>query len=73
MTPGGGGYGDPFARAPALVARDVGRGYYTVDQARELFGVAVAADGAVDAAATASLREGHDMSCAANARRSSVR
>ena len=28
-TPGGGGYGDPFARDPALVARDVGRGYYT--------------------------------------------
>ena len=23
MTPGGGGYGDPFARDPALVARDV--------------------------------------------------
>ena len=25
MTPGGGGYGDPFARDPALVARDVRR------------------------------------------------
>src|SRR5215470_14830305 len=29
MTPGGGGYGDPFARDAALVARDVGRSYYT--------------------------------------------
>ena len=43
MTPGGGGYGDPFARAPALVARDVGRGYYTIAQARTLFGVALRA------------------------------
>ena len=56
MTPGGGGYGDPFARDAALVGRDVGRGYYTIDQARELFAVTLAADGAVDAAATATLR-----------------
>jgi N-methylhydantoinase B len=56
MTPGGGGYGDPFARDAALVERDVGRGYYTIDQARELFAVTLAADGAVDAAATATLR-----------------
>jgi N-methylhydantoinase B len=58
LTPGGGGYGDPFARNPALVARDVGRGYYTTAQARELFGVAVAANGAVDASSTAKLRAG---------------
>ena len=57
MTPGGGGYGNAWARDPALVARDVGRGYYTAEQARELFGVALTADGAVDAAATASLRK----------------
>ena len=38
-TPGGGGYGDPFARAPQLVARDVRRGYYTREQAEALFGV----------------------------------
>jgi N-methylhydantoinase B len=56
MTPGGGGYGDAFARDPALVARDVARGYYTAEQARRLFGVACAADGAVDAGATAVLR-----------------
>jgi len=58
MTPGGGGYGNAFTREPALVARDVGRGYYTTEQARESFGVALAADGAVDAAATARLRRG---------------
>jgi N-methylhydantoinase B len=56
MTPGGGGYGDPFARDAALVERDVGRGYYTIDQARELFGAVLTVDGAVDAAATTSLR-----------------
>jgi N-methylhydantoinase B len=56
MTPGGGGYGNPFARDTALVARDIGRGYYTPAQARELFGVSVTTDGAVDAAATATLR-----------------
>jgi N-methylhydantoinase B len=57
MTPGGGGYGDPFARDAALVERDVGRGYYTIDQARELFGAVLTVDGAVDAAATTSLRK----------------
>jgi N-methylhydantoinase B len=56
MTPGGGGYGDPFARDPALVARDVRRGYYTPEQVRALFGVALDAKGAVDAAATAAMR-----------------
>ena len=57
MTPGGGGYGDAWARDPALVARDVGRGYYTAEEARALFGVALTADGAVDVAATAALRK----------------
>jgi N-methylhydantoinase B len=57
MTPGGGGYGKAWARDPALVARDVGRGYYTAREARELFGVALTADGAIDVAATASLRK----------------
>jgi N-methylhydantoinase B len=58
-TPGGGGYGDPFERDPALVARDVAQGYYTVDEAKAKFGVALeAASLAVDAAATAALRGG---------------
>jgi N-methylhydantoinase B len=38
-TPGGGGFGDPLARDPALVERDVRRGYYSLDQVRERFGV----------------------------------
>jgi N-methylhydantoinase B len=57
MTPGGGGYGNAWARDPALVARDVRRGYYTAQEARELFGVALTADGAIDVAATASVRK----------------
>jgi N-methylhydantoinase B len=56
MTPGGGGYGDPLARSAALVVRDVGRGYYTAEQARALYGVVLRADGAVDEAATTKLR-----------------
>jgi N-methylhydantoinase B len=55
-TPGGGGFGDPFRRVPDRVARDVAKGYYTRDQARNWFGVALSEDGAVDAAATARLR-----------------
>jgi N-methylhydantoinase B len=61
MTPGGGGYGDPLRRSPALVARDVGRGYYTVEQASALYGVVLRADGAVDDAATAKLRSGRRL------------
>jgi N-methylhydantoinase B len=37
-TPGGGGYGDPARRDPAKVARDLARGYYTPDEAKQLFG-----------------------------------
>jgi N-methylhydantoinase B len=55
-TPGGGGFGDPFRRAPERVARDVARGYYTPEQARNWFGVALSEDGTVDAPGTARLR-----------------
>lgn len=55
-TPGGGGYGPAFEREPALVARDVARGYYTRDEAAAWFGVALDASGAVDGAATTRLR-----------------
>ncbi len=54
-TPGGGGYGEPFAREPERVAEDVRLGRYTPEQAALLFGVALA-DGRPDAAATAALR-----------------
>jgi N-methylhydantoinase B len=40
-TPGGGGYGDPRERDPALIRHDVAMGYYTAGQATELFGVAI--------------------------------
>jgi len=66
MTPGGGGYGDPFARDPALVARDVRRGYYTAAQAQEMFGVAlVPATGTIDSSATALLRSARSLERAA--------
>ena len=56
-TPGGGGYGPASRRAPDRVARDVRRGYYTVEQARERFLVGLSPDTAeVDDAATAALR-----------------
>ena len=44
MTPGGGGYGDPARRDPALVARDVRRGYYTPEEASRLWGRKEAAE-----------------------------
>jgi N-methylhydantoinase B len=37
-TPGGGGYGDPRKRDPALVRRDVEMGYYSAEDATEKFG-----------------------------------
>ncbi len=55
-TPGGGGFGDPFKRDPAKVAKDVARGYYTAAQAERLYGVKTAANGEVDTAGTAQLR-----------------
>ncbi len=54
ITWGGGGWGDPIERDPALVAREVVQGLVTVDGARR-YGVVIAGD-EVDAAATATLR-----------------
>jgi N-methylhydantoinase B len=56
LTPGGGGYGNPFERDPGLVVRDLKRGYYSEAEARALFGVALGPDGALDAGKTARLR-----------------
>ncbi|WP_169569679.1 hydantoinase B/oxoprolinase family protein [Sneathiella limimaris] len=56
-TPGGGGYGNPYARNPAKVAEDVDQGYYTPKQALDLFRVALDPQtGKVDEGATAALR-----------------
>jgi N-methylhydantoinase B len=53
---GAGGYGDPHAREPEHVARDVALGYLSPEQAREIYGVVLDATGAVDAAATGAAR-----------------
>jgi N-methylhydantoinase B len=55
--PGGGGFGDPSGRDPDQVALDVADGLITVATAREAYRVALAADGRVDRAATAALRD----------------
>lgn len=59
---GGGGYGDPLLRDPELVREDVQEGWVSEWAARELYGVALSGsveqlDLAVDAAATAALRD----------------
>ena len=57
LTPGGGGYGDPFARTPERVLRDVERGYLSRAAARADYGVVVEGDEPqVDLRQTARLR-----------------
>ncbi|HET6240206.1 MAG TPA: hydantoinase B/oxoprolinase family protein [Acetobacteraceae bacterium] len=53
---GGGGYGDPLTRDPALVARDVADDLISLGRAHGVYGV-VMCDGAVDVAATERHRE----------------
>jgi N-methylhydantoinase B len=53
---GGGGWGDPYERDPALVARDVRRGYVSREAAARDYGVMLRDDLAVDEAATQRLR-----------------
>ena len=55
-TPGGGGYGDPRKRKPALVARDCAAGLISKKSARQIYGVSLKRDGSVDTAATRELR-----------------
>jgi len=55
VTWGGGGWGDPLERDPALVALEVARGLVTVAGARR-YGVVLAGDGSVDEAETDALR-----------------
>ncbi|MFQ5958352.1 MAG: hydantoinase B/oxoprolinase family protein [Alphaproteobacteria bacterium] len=55
--PGGGGYGDPFARAPERVAADVRNGLVSPMSARADYGVVLTEDGAIDETATAAARE----------------
>ncbi len=54
--PGGGGYGDPFARDPALVARDVHHGLIEADAAEADYGVILNDKGELNTEATAHRR-----------------
>ena len=56
MSGGGGGFGNPREREPTRVAFDVAEGYVSLEEARELYGVALREDGSVDAEATRGLR-----------------
>jgi N-methylhydantoinase B len=54
--PGGGGMGNPATRPVEKVVRDVRDGLVSPDSAREIYRVAVAADGTLDKDATEKLR-----------------
>lgn len=57
--PGGGGYGDPFERDPALVARDLKFGLIDAVQTLNDYGVVLTASGEADIEATRSNRAKH--------------
>ena len=58
ITAGGGGWGDPLARAPSLVRLDVLRRFVSAEKARASYGVVIDAQTlAVDLEATAALRD----------------
>ena len=57
LSGGGGGFGAPWKRDPDSVARDVVQEYVSPKAARDLYGVAIQTDGAVDLVETAALRE----------------
>ena len=56
IAQGGGGYGDPATRDPERVRHDVREGLVSRERARDIYRVAIGADGEIDAAATATLR-----------------
>jgi len=56
-TAGGGGFGDPLTRDPALVVDDVRLEYLSTEQAAARYGVVLGADGTVDTGATKEKRE----------------
>jgi N-methylhydantoinase B len=55
ITWGGGGWGDPLARDPALVGKEIVQGLVTVEGAKA-YGVIASDDGVVDLAASEALR-----------------
>src|SRR5256712_8790749 len=52
VSPGGGGYGDPFERDPEMVRQDVANGFVSTRDAREVYGVVLGDGAAVDTEAT---------------------
>ena len=56
LSPGGGGYGDPFRRDVQAVLRDMQNGFVSPEAALRDYGVAIGATGALDAEATAQCR-----------------
>ena len=56
QTPGGGGYGHPYLRACAAVARDVKQGLVSATAAQATYGVVVDEEGRVDEVKSAALR-----------------
>ncbi|WP_019998980.1 hydantoinase B/oxoprolinase family protein [Aureimonas ureilytica] len=57
-TPGGGGWGDPTARDPQAVARDVRLGFVSRETARDVYGVSLSEDGTVEPAALRGAQQG---------------
>jgi N-methylhydantoinase B len=55
-TPGGGGFGNPAARNPERVARDVRLGYVTRNAAQRDYNVVLQEDGTLDREATLRIR-----------------
>ncbi len=41
LTPGAGGYGDPYKRDPTLILEDVMNGYVSIEMAEKLYGVKI--------------------------------
>lgn len=56
LCTGGGGYGRPDERDPAMVLKDVQEGWVTAERATDIYKVAFASDGGLDEAETAALR-----------------
>lgn len=58
VTSAGGGYGDPFDRDADRVLEDYRDDYITRESAREVYGVVIDDEGALDREATRAIREG---------------
>ncbi|HEY6780361.1 MAG TPA: hydantoinase B/oxoprolinase family protein, partial [Thermoleophilaceae bacterium] len=57
ISSGGGGYGNPLERAPALVLADVLEGWVSRERALAVYGVVIGGDDTVDEQATTERRE----------------